>query len=108
MKLLTLTKLANEISNASLFNSGGTLHPNQVKAIFKKAWKYDCGKYEPSLKNKTVEIETDKPIWYVTRTDINGPYLQLLCVNEEKLSDSERAVYDRIVDIWQIELYQAA
>jgi len=108
MKLLTLTKLANELSTASLFSQGGTLHPNQIKAIFKNAWKYDCEKYEPSLKNKTVKIETDEPIWYVTRTDVNGPYLQLFCVKEEKLSESERIIYERIVDIWQTELYQAA
>ncbi len=108
MQLSTLVKLANEISSASLFTSGGTLHPNQIKSVFAKSWKYDCGKYQTSKKNKEVDIDTDEPIWYETRTDSNGPYLQLLCVKEEKLTDSERLVYERIIDIWQAEIHQVA
>jgi len=102
MKTLnTKTKLASTIESASLFSRGGILDSYQVLQIFAKSWKYDKGKYEPSMKNKELPMETKEPIWYETRSDANGSYLQLLCVDEDKLTQEQKSSYSRIVEIWQ-------
>jgi len=98
MNLFTLNKLANELSTESLFTSGGTLHPTQIKEIFAKSWKYDCGKYAATSKGKPVDANV--PVWYVTRSDSNGSYIQLITVDERLLTVEQMKVFKRIVSIW--------
>ncbi len=99
MNLYTLNKLANEISTESLFTSGGTLHPTQIKEIFSKSWKYSSGKFATSNKGK--KVEADVPVWYVTRSDSDGSYLQMTTVDERVLTVEQMKVFNRIVTIWQ-------
>ena len=98
MKLETLTKLANRLSTNSLFSGGGTLHTDEIKSVFKKAYKYTTGKYE--ITNKGNEVNMDIPVWYVQKNDKDGGYLQLLCVNEISLNTKEQIIYNRIKQIW--------
>ena len=94
----TLHRLASDISTESLFMSGGTLHTEQIKAIFSKSWKYDNGKYSNEIKKN--DLKEDIPIWYVSKSDKYGKYLQLRCVDTNILSTLEIATYNRIKEIW--------
>jgi len=100
-KLYTLNKLANEISSESLFTRGGTLHPTQIKNVFAKSWKYCTGKYSTSNKNQEIKNNPDIPIWYITRSDKYGSYLQLMNVDKDILNDDELKIYTRILSIWK-------
>lgn len=102
MQLLTLKALAKEISLQSYYSSNVEFLPQkQVEGIFNINYKYDKGKYEASMRNKETNIDSDKPIWYVTRSDRNGSYLQLLTVQESRLNVHQLSIFDRVVDIWE-------
>ena len=76
MKLKTLKKLCKELSLHSLFVPGGTFSPEEVERLLTiDTIRYDLGKYKPESKNNDVSFPT--PVWYVTRTCEQGPYIAL-------------------------------
>jgi len=100
MQLITLKALAKELSLQTYHYNVEFISQKRIENIFNVNYKYDCGKYKASVKNKEVSIDSDKPIWYVIRSDKDGPYLQLQTVQETRLSDSQLLTYDKIVDTW--------
>jgi hypothetical protein len=92
-RLLTKQKLIKELVEESSSSSRcETLHPLSISEIFKKYWKFDNGKYEASARNKEMPVQVDVPVWYETRTYQHGAYLQLLCVDEDRLTEQEKVL----------------
>lgn len=78
MLLKTRSRTISELVLHSLFTGKATLSEKQLKAL--DTIKYDSGKYDISAKRKHISIAPlkDNVIWYETRSDEHGPYIQLL------------------------------
>jgi hypothetical protein len=103
MKLLTKAKLAREINLGSLFtNFGGTV---DFAALQRKSWPYDLGKYKRTAIERGIEAKV--PVWYESRTDPNPfyaedrNYIVLRCVEESRLTETEKAAYQIAIKVWQ-------
>lgn len=91
MKLLTQTKLLKTLG----------LTKEEIKEVKTlPTWKYDCGKYCPSNKNKDIEITADKPVWYESRSDRHGGYIQLMCIDEKMLSDNQKDLFLSVLKVF--------
>jgi len=96
-KITTLNKLVNNLVIDSLFvdTNRNTLNESDIRRLCKQSIKYDLGRYDVTMKNKSNTAAC--PIWYVTRSDSNGKYIQLFCINEQQLNESDKAIYNQII-----------
>lgn len=79
MGLMTINKLAREISNKSLFSRGGTVTQSEALELMKgHRFKYCTGKYT----DKVISRDFDGLVWYERRKDADGPYVMLFTVHD--------------------------
>lgn len=69
-----------------------------VKRIFAKTEAYCTGKYSSSIKRS--ETPVNFPIWHEDRSDKEGAYVSLRCIDERTLTDEEQRIYNHLVEVW--------
>ncbi len=104
MQITTLNKTLKEISIKSIFNVGFTL--TDFDFIASNKFKYDGGKYNPKVKEgfksgdpKYRNVINNNIVWYESRRDKEGPYIQLMTVHTQGLNEVELYNYNLALNL---------
>tara|TARA_R110002020_G_scaffold21429_7_gene72815 strand:+ start:451 stop:780 length:330 start_codon:yes stop_codon:yes gene_type:complete len=100
-KITTINKTIDNLVIDSLFlDTPNTLNESDVRRLVKNhSIRYDLGKYSVAQKN-TANMGIF-PIWYTLKTDNNGKYIALHCIDDDNLNLTDRAVYNHIVAVFK-------
>ena len=93
----TLNATMKQITLDSLFSEGGTLTDQDLDFFKTKKIRYDRGKYSETVIKRTPE--TDSIIWYQHSSDRYGCYIALWTVDDRRLTDAEKELYERAKEI---------